>query len=205
MEESEDKQQSDIEIQMAINRKASVEKFAQILYGIETIRDRFIIVSFIIMLSVLIYTGVGKYFDVQQLYKKLVDIISTRSGIWTTTTIVFMIGIALFVAKQKQQFWYGVFETVFALITCYYAVTNIKLQPEITSLLIALGSGLYLIVRGLSNISDGSKKDFWIKNEVMELRKYTSTISRNSISKTLKDKKTLTNMLAKLAEVLSKY
>jgi len=184
---------------------SAVDKFGEILFAIERLRDRFVVVSSIVGVSITIYVLADHFFSVDKIYQDfLVSMNKPRMKI-IATAIIFILGITLYFFKQKQQFWYGFFETIFALMTCYFAIANINADSPPLSLLIALGSALYLIVRGLSNIADGREKEYWIKKEFSDVINGITPISRESIINALKDKNTWGGILFKLGETLSKY
>jgi len=186
--------------------KETLNKINKIISNLEQIRNRLSVFGFIIVISIITYNLVDYYFDIIIIYKILLDKVGTQSGLWSTITIIFLIGILLVIFKFKQQFWYGIFETVFALVTCYLTIKSITINSEMLTILIAIGSTLYLIVRGLTNVIDGLEKSFWIKNDFSELGNNIDAISRKSLFNLLKDRAfivdVLTVMLNFFTEVL---
>lgn len=94
--------------------------------------------------------GVG-----QKIYDNLHIIISTIN-IWGTVILTIVIGLLLFIFREKQRLSYGVFELavgVIAIIVLFkplgFNYTNIEFNLDLN---IKLLGGLYIMVRGLDNI-----------------------------------------------------
>lgn len=109
-------------------------------------------IAIIVFLSFLFNDISKKYIDYDQLKNLLVSFIHTPKGIWLSTSIIFIIGIILTIFKQKQQFWYGIFETIFSIVSCSIILQSVKETSEYINILVLILSSLYIIVRGLSNI-----------------------------------------------------
>lgn len=81
--------------------------------------------------------------------------------------IILSIGCALFLFKKRQQLYYGLVETAFALTNCFLVANNFQSafaqHNSLTYILISGMTTIYLIVRGLSNISEGWNKPFYLK------------------------------------------
>ena len=88
-------------------------------------------------------------------------------------TYVITIGVATFSYltyrfKKSQQLYYGLIETAFALVSFYLIFEKIQ-NALLNTILIgsdiwtALVAGIYLTVRGFSNVSEGWEKDFLFK------------------------------------------
>lgn len=179
-----------------LKKKETLKKITNIVDAINKVQNRISIIIVIIVLSILSYELINRYFDITILYNHIIERIAKPKGIWTTVGFVFLIGILLSVFKLKQQFWYGIFETVFAIVSCYFAVKSIKPSSDVLSIMIAFGSTIYLIVRGLSNILDGTKKPFWIKNEILTISENASTVTSESLTTLLKDKEAFVNAIS---------
>jgi len=114
-------------------------------------------------LGLLLYRTIDKDKFVELLKNFILD----DTGKTVSLAIIVLIGISLFLFKKNQQFWYGIVETLFALFGCYASTAWIKtiVQTGVVepSYIVAFGSSIYLIVRGLSNVEDGGKKEFWLK------------------------------------------
>lgn len=182
----------------------TLNKINKIISNLEQIRNRLSVFGFIIGISIITYNLVDYYFDIKIIYKCLLDKVATQSGLWSTITIIFLIGILLVIFKFKQQFWYGIFETVFALVTCYLTIKSITINSEMLTILIAIGSTLYLIVRGLTNVIDGLEKSFWIKNDFSELGNNIDAISRKSLFNLLKDRAFIVDVLTVILNFFTK-
>lgn len=122
------------------------------------------------------------YFDVFNEYLKNVII-------WTMVFFLFFIACTLLYFKKKQQFWYGVLETIFSLTAAFVTISNITYNTSLITVLIFFGSSLYLMVRGLSNIVEGKSKSFWIKNEIVEFRNEIEGVSVEDYKKIIMDKR----------------
>lgn len=79
------------------------------------------------------------------------------------TILIFSIGYFLFRLKQRYQILYGLLETGFAVATSYTIVDNLQkvlMRSKIDLFVFfPIMTCLYLVVRGLSNVSDGMKKN----------------------------------------------
>lgn len=114
-------------------------------------------------------------------------------------------GIILTIFKQKQQFWYGIFETIFSIVSCSIILQSVKETSEYINILVLILSSLYIIVRGLSNIYDGIKKNFWGKNDVLLIKENSMELSYSQIKlkNLLIDKKFLVKILDIVARTKS--
>lgn len=183
----------------------TLEKIKIIVSAAFALYVRISIILTIVGLSYLTYYLVNKYFDISTLYTHLLNSLTKPMGLWTTVSIIFIIGIFLSLFRSKQQFWYGFVETIFALVSCYFAVKSIKPSTEVISVLLLVGSTLYLIVRGFSNLLEGVKKSFWIKSELERLGSNMNTVSSVSITKMLKDEEVLVNILIGIIRFISRF
>ena len=73
------------------------------------------------------------------------------------TVLWFIVAMALFWIRGSRPVWYGVLEVFIGTTAIFYAIYS---QPDgfpenLTSKLLALASGIYIIVRGLDNIDKG--------------------------------------------------
>jgi len=78
--------------------------------------------------------------------------------IWGTTILILLLGISLFVFREKQKVSYGITEFILGAITAIYYLPFWSDYSQIvehsdTSLKIA--GGLYIMVRGQDNIIKG--------------------------------------------------
>ena len=85
--------------------------------------------------------------------------------------ILMVVGYSLFLFKKYQQFYYGVVETIFALVNFQMLTHTIKLNALGNAkppygVWIAAATTLYLMVRGLSNTDDGWKKEFYLQKSI---------------------------------------
>lgn len=122
-----------------------------------------VILVLLFKLGLLLYRTVDKDKFIELLKNFILD----DTGKTVSLAIIVLIGISLFLFKKNQQFWYGIVETLFALFGCYASTAWIKtiVQTGIVepSYIVAFGSSIYLVVRGLTNVEDGGKKKFWLK------------------------------------------
>jgi uncharacterized membrane protein len=181
----------------------TLEKIKIIVSAAFALYVRISIILTIVGLSYLSYYLVNKYFDISTLYTHLLNKLTKPMGLWTTVSIIFIIGILLSLFRSKQQFWYGFVETIFALVSCYFAVKSINPSTEVISVLLLVGSTLYLIVRGFSNLLEGVKNPFWIKTELVRLGINMNAVSSESITKMLKDEEVLVNILTGIIRFIS--
>jgi hypothetical protein len=166
---------------------------------------RLSIVTFIVGLSVLSYYLINKYFDVSAFYINLLEKVTKPTGLVTTVAVIFILGILLSIFKNKQQLWYGMFETIFALVSCYFAVRSIKPSIEVSAVLLLIGSTLYLIVRGINNVLEGSKKSYWLRKELKSISDTTGKIPAGSITKMLRDKEVIVDILISLIKFVDRF
>jgi hypothetical protein len=183
----------------------TLEKIKVIFDAIQKIVNRLVVLIFIVLISYLVYHLIDKYFDISIFYKSLLEKVGKPVGLWTSIGVIFLIGILLSVFKSKQQFWYGIFETAFALASCYFTVKSIKETSDVLTILVALGSTIYLIVRGLSNISDGVKKAFWLKSELLTISSSFKSVTNKSLINALKDKEVLVDIISTTLDFIIKF
>ena len=116
----------------------------------------------------IVFTGIlFKKINFFELIKQIPNLLLSLEGKFFGALLILAIGCILFLFKKIQQFWYGVFETMFSISTCFSSFelirsTIIKESVQFTSILTII-STIYLVVRGISNIDDGYKKEFWWK------------------------------------------
>lgn len=83
--------------------------------------------------------------------------------------LIVLSGLIFFVFKKNQQFWYGLLETIVALTGCVVTAQTVRSgvyqSNSPNSILIQSFGAVYLLVRGLSNMDDGFKKSFWLKDD----------------------------------------
>lgn len=69
----------------------------------------------------------------------------------------FPIGLILYVFRVRARGSYGVFEIVFGMVAAMAGVSTIRAEPDrMFEGILAVGAGLYVIVRGLDNLQQGS-------------------------------------------------
>jgi len=69
----------------------------------------------------------------------------------------FPIGVILYVFRARARGSYGLFEIVFGMVAAMAGVDAIRVDPtRMFEGVLALGAGLYVIVRGLDNLQQGS-------------------------------------------------
>ncbi|CAN5579514.1 hypothetical protein BH09BAC4_BH09BAC4_30520 [soil metagenome] len=166
------------EVENALNKandsdtKIELLKIRQQLQEIEKERKRspyvralakliYLIVSMTALLVVLylefIKANKRGAFDVEKAI--ILKIISTIGGKFTIAILLVIIASLLFWFKKKQQFYYGIVETIFACVNSYVVADNIAGQSnKMIYLLLSGMTTIYLLVRGLSNISEGWNK-----------------------------------------------
>jgi hypothetical protein len=85
-------------------------------------------------------------------------------------SLIMMIGVVLFVFKKKQQLYYGIAETAFALASCFIVTENIQnsiaKHGSFFYIILSAMTAIYLIVRGLSNVFEGWSKYFFLKEVI---------------------------------------
>lgn len=77
----------------------------------------------------------------------------------------------LYWLKKREQFWYGVLEIFFAVVslvysTMLYSRTHSWDETTFDEFLTRVAL-IYLLIRGFGNVDDGVKKDFWKREEVL--------------------------------------
>lgn len=86
------------------------------------------------------------------------------------TFFLFALGVWFYRFKKYQQLWYGVVETLFAITYGYLQFTTIQKEASSGSVrftvLLTILTVVYLTVRGVNNIDDGDKKEYWGKQHV---------------------------------------
>lgn len=100
------------------------------------------------------------------------DFIVNSKGVNLFCFTLGFLAFGLYDFKSRQQFWYGIFEVAFG----YYSIAMVGSRLQKTILIGGVDpfsiigglSAVYLIVRGLSNISEGYSKPFRWKNIVMK-------------------------------------
>lgn len=105
---------------------------------------------------------------------KIVILISTFWGRLLAMSFLLAIAQALFLLKKHQQFWYGLFETLFAFSACFYVSTTLEegmikrhIEPVI---LITVVSTIYIVVRGYSNLDEGKRKNYIFKRTLSKFK-----------------------------------
>ncbi|SEJ71061.1 hypothetical protein SAMN04487995_6033 [Dyadobacter koreensis] len=80
---------------------------------------------------------------------------------------IFWSAVILYWLKKSEQFWYGILEVLIGSITLIYSVYlySLKHDWDETTLDESLKRAalIYLMVRGLGNIDEGVKKEFWLQ------------------------------------------
>jgi hypothetical protein len=102
-------------------------------------------------------------------------LLSTRSGPILISVVVSIFSIVLFLLKLKLQPIYGAFEVFFSQLTIYTAIFTPVAEDKKTGTLLTLFSGIYIAIRGLTNVQEGLKKRkdqdlLNIEKELNELR-----------------------------------
>lgn len=76
--------------------------------------------------------------------------------------------VILYWLKKSEQFWYGILEVLIGVATLIYSVYvySLKHEWDETTLdeLLKRAALVYLMVRGLGNLDEGIKKEFWLQD-----------------------------------------
>ena len=131
--------------------------------------------SILVLISLLVYGVVSTYFFIKSeykagIYKEFIryfdSFLSTGLGKTIGVTFVSLTGSLLFIFKKKQQLHYGIVETAVAISSCIVLVQNLELSlsSEVSNFSFLSGmTTIYLIVRGLSNITEGLNKPYFMQ------------------------------------------
>jgi rRNA-processing protein FCF1 len=98
------------------------------------------------------------------------NILSTVS-IWGIVLLIMIAGIMLYIFKRKLRLGYGLTEFLAGTITSYLVIKSSTPQSDYMeiSYILKVLAGLYIIVRGLDNMTEGSKGlklGFWIQDKL---------------------------------------
>ena len=91
---------------------------------------------------------------------EFIDYTMWPTGKMIVALLIALIGFLLVWLKKKQQFYYGLAESAFALANCFLVVENfagtaIKHEQSFVIFIVSVMTTVYLTVRGLSNLFDG--------------------------------------------------
>lgn len=86
--------------------------------------------------------------------------------------ILLLLAFMLYIIKRRQQFYYGLLETIFSLANCHIASDIIKsgLIHNSNKFYVSFVTGMttiYLLIRGLSNMREGYDKPFLFKEKIV--------------------------------------
>jgi len=113
------------------------------------------IVAIITLSASLIGSYIKAYYNNNILYS-----LSIGLGIFWSAVILYWV-------KKREQFWYGVLEVLIGSATLIYSVYVYSLKHEWneTTLdeFLKRAALIYLMVRGLGNVDEGIKKEFWLQ------------------------------------------
>lgn len=68
-------------------------------------------------------------------------------------------GVLMYMLKQRQQFWFGIFECLLVLIIGTFSFSY-ALEKSVVAGILVLSTGIFSFVRGFGNICEGSKKNW---------------------------------------------
>jgi hypothetical protein len=86
----------------------------------------------------------------------------------TVATLVLVVGCLLALWKSRQLFVYGVWEVVFGVFSAFQTALFLWPHGDLSKL-VALGSSLYVISRGVGNIGDAFAKETEIERLKLEM------------------------------------
>jgi len=119
-----------------------------------------------------ILTGVLSSVLASVIYKNLQLILSTIN-IWGTIVLILLLGVGLFIYREKQRLSYGIFEITVGVIAIISLFTPVDFSyKELTFDLnfnLKLLGGLYIMVRGQDNVLKAirnKKLGLWIKDKI---------------------------------------
>lgn len=69
------------------------------------------------------------------------------------------VGVLMYMLKQRQQFWFGIFECLLVLIIGTFSFAY-AVEKGVVAGILVLSTGIFSFVRGIGNISEGSKKNW---------------------------------------------
>ncbi len=69
-------------------------------------------------------------------------------------TVAIGLGVTIFVFKKKSQLWYGVLELIFGAFSASAVASGMNTSGAMFSHWVALAGSVYVVARGLNNISD---------------------------------------------------
>jgi hypothetical protein len=83
--------------------------------------------------------------------------------------VLISISVAAYQLRSKHRIVYGLIETMFGIMTIIYTVSQVLVNPYLSgkapiaedvgsTLIVQLVAGMYIIVRGLTNVEDGLAK-----------------------------------------------
>ncbi len=86
--------------------------------------------------------------------------------------MIVAVGCGLYVVRQKWRLTYGLFELAFATVYGFFAVRKVGVSKGYVET-ISVVAAVYLVVRGVENITIGWKaRRQWIKENRSRLQKY---------------------------------
>jgi len=86
--------------------------------------------------------------------------------------LIVAVGCGLYVVRQKWRLTYGLFELAFATVYGFFAVRKVGVSKGYVET-ISVVAAVYLVVRGVENITIGWKaRRQWIKENRSRLQKY---------------------------------
>lgn len=119
-----------------------------------------------------ILTGILTSVFASIIYKNLQLILSTVN-IWGTIVLILLLGVGLFIYREKQRLSYGIFEITVGVIAIISLFTPVDFSyKELTFDLnfnLKLLGGLYIMVRGQDNVLkaiSNKKLGLWIKDKL---------------------------------------
>jgi hypothetical protein len=134
------------------------------------------VVFLTIIISVIAYFLTGLFIVLlKQNNFNIRDFIANHNGSeWLSFGLGFL-AFWLYGFKSRQQFWYGIIEIAFG----FFSISMVSVRLKKTVLIVGVDpfsiiggvSAAYLIIRGLSNVSEGYPKPFKWKNIVMKYSK----------------------------------
>lgn len=187
IEEAIIQQQTEL-INRLIDVRTSISNAQEALPKPSIVKGAFIVIfsiGFSLWLLIILYqdftlmNSIGYYNEDKTL---IIQFIKTLWGKISVTIFIASTGCILFLFKKKQQFYYGIVETIFACLNCYIVADNFSQQINRGNYILFSGmTTIYLIVRGLSNIADGWRGAFFLKGKmnkesIEELLKRVSTV-----------------------------
>jgi hypothetical protein len=81
--------------------------------------------------------------------------------------VILIVGILLYVLRQRQRIWYGVLEISFASAYGWYAINKVETTGYVE--LLSIIAAVYLVVRGVDNFMEGRKEREEFEEEVRQI------------------------------------